>query len=243
MKAIILAAGRGNRMGDGTAELPKCLMKFNEHTLLDRLIESLNKAGFAQEDIGIVTGYRQETITVEGVHYFHNPNWDKTNMFTSLTMAEEWLQKDICCVFYADIVVSPSAIRLIMNAGSDIAITYYTGFWDLWQLRFDNPLEDLETFKMHNGKLVEIGMPPGSKSDIEGQYMGLLRFTPKGWQNIKEAITLPMPKPIDKLDMTTLLQHLITLKYDIETIPSNDLWLECDNQNDLRVYERHFGNI
>jgi NDP-sugar pyrophosphorylase family protein len=66
MKAIILAAGRGSRMGDGTANLPKCMMKLWGKTLLEHCLDSLQKAGFLLNDIGIVTGYKSEIIQIKG---------------------------------------------------------------------------------------------------------------------------------------------------------------------------------
>ena len=224
-------------MGEGTADAPKCMMMLEGQTLLERAVASLRQAGFDFSDIGIVTGYKREKIQVDGVRYFHNAEWESTNMFVSLTMAEEWLASEDCIVCYSDIVFSPDAIRMLMESKSDLAITYYTEFWDLWKKRFDDPLEDLETFILRDGKLVEIGKKPTCKDDIQGQYMGILRFTPFSWEKVKKAITLPMPKPVAKLDMTTLLQHLISLGHEVDVIKSDDLWLECDNMHDIQVYE------
>ena len=60
MKAIILAAGRGERLGDAAAGRPKCLLRFGGKTLLQRHIEILNRQ--AIDRIIIVTGYRHEQI-------------------------------------------------------------------------------------------------------------------------------------------------------------------------------------
>ena len=60
MKAIILAAGRGERLGDAGAGRPKCLLRFGGKTLLQRHIENLERP--AIERIIIVTGYHHEHI-------------------------------------------------------------------------------------------------------------------------------------------------------------------------------------
>ncbi|MFF2886908.1 NTP transferase domain-containing protein [Paenibacillus sp. NPDC057967] len=241
MRAIILAAGRGNRMNEGTAEIPKCMMQLFGITILEHCIRSLESAGFTRADIGIVTGYKKEKIRIEGVRYFHNPNWESTNMFVSLTMAEEWLRSEPIVVCYSDILFHPSAVKKLIETDGDVAITYYTGFWELWSKRFANPFDDLETFKMVDGKLIEIGGRANSKEDIQGQYMGLLRFTPSGWENVENAIKNDMTIPLERLDMTMLLQHMLTLGYEVGTISTDELWLECDNQNDIRLYEKEFG--
>lgn len=243
MKVIILAAGRGSRMNDGTAEMPKCMMRLFGMTLIDHCIRSLELAGFSRSDIGIVTGYRSDKIEIEGVQYFHNRDWGSTNMFVSLTVAREWICKQPCIVCYSDIVFHPSAVRKLVECGHDIAITYYTGSWELWKRRFKDPLTDLESFKMVDGKLTEIGGRPRAKRDVQGQYMGLLRFTPIGWKNVERAVIKPMPQILNYLDMTTLLQHMLDLGYEVGAIPTDELWLECDSQSDIQLYENEFAGF
>ena len=239
MKVIILAAGRGSRLGKRTADKPKCMCMLSGRTILDRCLESISKAGFKQKDIAIVTGYKKEMFTVKDVTYFHNSNWENTNMFTSLTMAEEWLKNEKCIVCYSDVVFSSEALKLLSECDSELALTYYTEFMELWKQRMDDPLSDLETFKMDSDNiLTEIGKKTKSEKDIEGQYMGLILFTPESWEWVQKTISRPLPKPVQKLDMTTLLQGLIEDGRKIKAIPTSELWLECDTEQDIDVYEK-----
>ena len=243
MKFLILAAGRGSRLGERTKDRPKCMCLLQGRTLLDRCLETLEKAGIARPEIGIVTGYRSEMFTVPGVTYFHNKIWEQTNMFYSLTMAAEWLRNEPCIVCYSDIVFSANAIRLLMDEPAELAITSYRGYWELWEKRMENPLEDLETFRVDgDGWLREIGKKPKSQNDIQGQFMGLLRFTPESWSWVEETVQQALAKPLNKLDMTTLLQELLQREYPIRTVPTDELWLECDSEQDILVYERLFGD-
>lgn len=241
MKAIILAAGRGSRMGEGTSQSPKCMVQLAGKSLLARALESLSLAGFAGETIGIVTGYRQDKIDVPGARRFHNPEWEQTNMVHSLTKAEEWLSAYPCIISYSDIAYDSAIIAKLINSTEDIAITYTSNFWEIWSKRFDNPLEDLETFRVNEGFLTEIGNRPDSREQIEGQFMGLIYVSPKGWEKIKDAMKQNMPKPIEEMDMTGLLQHLINLGVSVQAIETHELWLECDNMNDVAVYEREYA--
>ena len=240
VKAIILAAGRGSRMGVATEDLPKCMAKLGGDTLLNHLVRNLRKACFESDDIGIVTGYKREKINLDGTTFFYNTEWEKTNMFYSLLKASEWLESESCLVCYSDIYISPNTIELLKNAEGDIAITSYTEYLKLWQMRFDNPLVDLEAFKLEGNKLIKIGNRPKYLSEVQGQFMGLLRFTPRGWKTVIEATKTRLPKPIEKIDMTGLLQHLVELGHGIEVLDTDDLWLEVDSQEDIVVYEEHF---
>jgi dTDP-glucose pyrophosphorylase len=60
MKAIILAAGRGTRMGGLTSEMPKPMLRVQGKPILEHIMGGLMDAGV--KDFFIVTGFRAEVI-------------------------------------------------------------------------------------------------------------------------------------------------------------------------------------
>ena len=54
--------------------------------------------------------------------YFHNENWQNTNMLSSLMKASSWLNEYICVISYSDIVYSKYAVKIISEAKGDIVI-------------------------------------------------------------------------------------------------------------------------
>ncbi len=63
MRAVILAAGRGRRLGGAGGERPKILLRFGGRTLLQRHFEILEYCGIA--DIAVVVGYRAQLVRDE----------------------------------------------------------------------------------------------------------------------------------------------------------------------------------
>jgi len=231
MKAVILAAGRGSRMGDLTEERPKCLVEFRGKSLIEWQLSALRQAGI--EEICIVTGYKRELLSSLSLVEFHNPRWFETNMVFSLAQAHEWLASDECVISYSDIFYTKDSIERLKTAKSDLAITYDPNWFDLWSRRFENPLDDAESFLQKNGKLIEIGKKTKNLEEVQGQYMGLLKFTPEGWLNIKsylEEISLEM----DMLDMTSLLSTILDRKGFVQTIEISEEWHEFDSLNDVK---------
>ena len=90
MRALILAAGRGSRMGPLGDERPKCLVELAGKPLIGRQIAALWRGG--AEEIGVVRGYRAELIDFPGLSYFENQRWAETNMVMSLAAAAAWLR-------------------------------------------------------------------------------------------------------------------------------------------------------
>lgn len=236
MKAIILAAGRGSRMKTVTDAKPKCLVELHGEPLLNHQLRSLRAAGI--KEIAIVTGYRAEMLRGLADAEFHNPRWAETNMVSSLASASKWLEEEPCIISYSDIFYAPSAVTSLMETGADIAITFDPDWERLWRDRFGDPLLDAETFrKAEDGTLMEIGMRPERTEDVEGQYMGLLRFTPAGWSEIQTMRQSLENETRDKLDMTSALQAVLERgNKKIQAVPYSGSWGEVDSVDDLAVY-------
>ena len=237
---VILAAGRGSRMKDLTAERPKCLLTLAGKTLLEWQLAAIGKANFSR--VIVVRGYKAHMLqgpfeTVE------NPRWAETNMVGTLMCAFPNLDaSETAIVAYADIVYRAEHLLALAKLDVDIALTYDTKWQELWQLRQGNPLTDAETFLQDGGHLLEIGQKPSSLAQVQGQYMGLLQFSPKGRQCICDFIGSIAQDEVDKLDMTSLLQALLKRGCDIRVSPVSGGWCECDTPKDIELYEQRLSS-
>ncbi len=241
MRAIILAAGRGSRMGALTREQPKSLTELLGQPLLDWQIGALRRAGIAQ--VAIVRGYKAELLERPGAAYFANPRWSETNMVMSLACADAWLRESACIVSYADIVYPSGVVRALAASAGDIAITYDVNWLALWRQRFANPLDDAESFDVSaDGLLLDIGRRVSSLEEVRGQYMGLLRFSPAGWASVARELAALTQAEQDRLDMTSLLRRLLAAWVAIRAVPVSAPWFEVDNPSDLALYTRILGD-
>ncbi|MCO4209179.1 phosphocholine cytidylyltransferase family protein [Aeromonas sp. 1805] len=237
-RAIILAAGRGSRMKDMTAEKPKCLTMLYGRPLLEHQLSALRAAGIT--DIAVVTGYMREALTSYDLVEFYNSRWAETNMVASLCCAREWLMDEECIVSYSDIFYSPEAVTTLLNTNNDVAITYDPNWLNLWRQRFSDPLSDAESFKLdEESYLIEIGNKTTDAALIQGQYMGLLKFSPVGWKRVEEyRERLPVVMQ-DNMHMTGTLNSMIQQNdIKIKALPYDGEWGEIDSPEDLACYEQ-----
>ncbi|WP_236789904.1 NTP transferase domain-containing protein [Amycolatopsis sp. GM8] len=216
-------------MGPLTADRPKCLLKIGGHTLLERQAAALRMAGV--DEIGIVTGWQAQQFAGMPFRLFHNADWATTSMVGSLACAEEWLLTEPLVVSYGDIVYASSTITGLLASAAPITIAYDPDWRAQWSSRFEDPLSDAETFRVEaNGHLLEIGGRPRTFDEVEGQYMGLLKFTPSGWAALKRLHVTET----DRQDMTGLLRRLVqTQRPAIATIKNTGPWHEFDHSSDL----------
>lgn len=235
MKAILLAAGRGSRMRQLTDARPKCLVELLGRPLLDWQLEAMHLAGI--RDIAIVTGYRREDLAHQGLVEFHNPRWAQTNMVSSLACAEDWLLSGPCLVSYTDIFYQPQALHSLMDSPAALAVSYDPAWRQLWERRFTDPLSDAETFRIDAaGNLLDIGQRPERIEAVQGQYMGLLRFTPEAWREVLRIRSDLDDKQRDLMHMTATLQRILAAgRLKISTLAYHGLWGEIDSQHDLQA--------
>ena len=222
-------------MGD---QLPKCLVELRGKPLLEYQLTALRLAGVSE--IALVTGYRKELFSSYELVEFHNSRWANTNMVTSLCCAERWLQAEPCIVSYSDIFYEASAVKSLIEDEGQLALTYDPNWLPLWKRRFGDPLLDAETFRLKSAKkLSEIGKKPHSIDEIEGQYMGLLKFTPRGWAEIQRLQAELSSAECDKIHMTGMLQRVLEAgKLSINALAYSGEWGEVDSLNDLLLYEK-----
>jgi len=240
-RAIIVAAGRGSRMGGLTDERPKCMLEFEGKPLIKWQRAALGAAGI--EDITIVSGYLAERIEIDGASRVENPAWQSTNMVYSLMCAEDvFLSGKPILVAYSDIVYEARLIDELLKAKSEVATVVDLGWHDIWRLRFDDPLDDAETLKLApDDTITEIGLKPKSMSEIEGQYVGLTRFSPRGARDFAAVFrnigTYVPGKSLENCYFTDVLNAMIGQGRRIQAAFVRHGWLEFDAARDIDVYK------
>ncbi len=105
-RAVIVAAGKGERMRPVTLDTPKALVRVNGARLIDTVIQGLLVNGI--HEIYIVVGYRREQFSVLGRDYpgvtlIENPWYESCNNISSLYAAREHLEDAI--ITDADLLV------------------------------------------------------------------------------------------------------------------------------------------
>lgn len=231
--AIILAAGRGARLGHYTRHLPKALVRVAGRSLIDWHLRCLADCGI--ERVVIVGGYRSRQLARAGIELIETPHWADSGPMDSLRAARPArLERDFL-VLYADSVHHCSNVRAVLDCPADIAIAGDRAWRDLWQQRHAAPLLDAETYRGDDGWLREIGAKPTSLDGIEAQFAGLLHFTPSGWSKAEQFAADSRHAPTD---MTALLSGLLRAGHPIADVPINGRWCEVDSADDLRLCRR-----
>lgn len=236
-KVLILGAGEGTRLRPYTLDRPKCMVEVEGRSLLDRQLDVIRGAGV--ESIILVGGHRAEWLDRPDVTLRLNPRYAETNMVWSLFCAEEDLSGEVV-VAYGDIVYSPRILQAVMSSNADIAVAIDLEWESYWRARNEDPLADAETLRLtEDGRILELGQKPLSLSQIQGQYMGLMKFSPRGMETLKRKFHSARAggairgKSVEKAYMTDMLQSLIDDGEDLHAVQVLGGWVEVDTVEDL----------
>ena len=239
LKVVILAAGEGTRLRPYTLDRPKCMVEIDGVSLIDRQLEVLKSEGI--DDIVIIGGYKSEMLKRGDIKLKVNDRYFETNMVWTLFSAEEELEGDII-VSYGDIVYSKNILKALIKSKADIAVTIDKKWEGYWRERNENPLDDAETLKLRkDGTISEIGQKPSSLEEIEGQYMGLMKFSSEGVRQIKSAFHSALEsgkllgKEVENSYMTDLLQFIVSIGGKVASVQIDEDWVEVDTVEDLHA--------
>ena len=120
MQGVILAAGKGSRMGG--IDTPKCLLEINEIPIIKHQIKFFKKNGI--DDILVVTGYKSEMIRNllnNEVEYVQNSKFNEMNNIYSVWLAIQKLQDDFVCV-YGDLMFDEKILEKCLEIKNEIGL-------------------------------------------------------------------------------------------------------------------------
>ena len=190
MKAIILSAGQGSRLGHLVDGRPKCLIDFHGRTLLDRQLDTLAANGV--DEAVVVTGFHDDLVEqaiaarsrAPQVRTVFNPFYKVADNTGSLYMARELLAGD-CLVWNGDTLVSEALMRRVLdNHRAGICVTVD---------RKDAYDEDDMKVVEQGGRLTAIGKR--LDDSVNAESIGLLAFRDGGAERFRDAIEQAMRTP------------------------------------------------
>jgi len=184
MKAIIVAAGRGSRLGPETAGIPKCMVAVGGRPILHRQLEALAAAGAT--DFVVVRGYLGDRIAAPAgfsLRFVENRAWESNNILASLLYAEAEMESDFL-FSYSDIVFAPAHARDVAASTADVALVIDRRWRDTYVGRVHHPIAEAELASVRPGeggpRVDRVGKMVVPAAEAAGEFIGLARFSATG---------------------------------------------------------------
>lgn len=252
-KAIIVAAGRGRRLGQSTDEIPKCMVKVGGRPILHWQLEALSAAGV--RDVVVVRGYRGNCIDPGPfpVRFIENPAWAENNILASLMYAAHELDSGFF-FSYCDIVYSKSAAsRLATTVDQPVAGSLIVDrrWADAYAGRTLHPVSEAELTRVDPAAnaVLQVGKGAVPPSSAVGEFIGLAYFSAEGgkaiaatWQEALHAGGLGAPfgraQTLRQAYLTDALNVMVAAGKHLAPVYINGEWREIDTRQDLAAAEK-----
>ena len=249
MRAIILAAGSGLRLGQHTKDIPKALLDLNGKSILERQISLLRQ--HAINEIFVVTGYQREKHTLKDIEYIFNPRYSETEQLSSMMVARTKILDDILVIF-GDIVFDSQILQQILASNDDIAIAIDLDWEKSYDDRPDNPKSLADKVLIYQKKIQQISAKITSlsmKNQQIGEFLGVIKLSRRGskimvqkYQELERSHKGKFhdASSLEKAKLVDILQELIDSKIEIYPIPITGKWCEIDTPKDLERARKIF---
>ncbi|WP_437620836.1 NTP transferase domain-containing protein [Sorangium sp. So ce1151] len=225
MRAILLAAGRGRRLG---RDAPKCLVSIDGKTLLERHLVNLAESGVT--DLTIVVGFRRELIEEAlgalrprlKVELIHNPRFVHGSIVSLHTAAERlsqgglWMDADVLypAALLRRLVTSPQENCLLVDASSE-----ETG-------------EEMMV-GVRAGRVLKIARRVGRDWDVAGETVGFAKVGAEGGRVMQRLLEEEVSAGrLDQEYEAAMDRAFQEVPFGIERV--DDLpWTEIDFEEDI----------
>ena len=248
MKAIVIAAGEGSRMGKLTKNIPKPLVLVNGKSIVERQLSILKQNGIL--DIIIITGPHHEKFNIKNVVYVNDLDYKKHDTLSSLMIARDYVNDEII-ITYADQIFDEKIMESINNFSGDIGIAVDLDWEKNYVNRDQHPKSEAENVLINGNEILEIrkNISECKKNEKIGECLGLMKLSRKGSKifldkyselEISHQGKFHNASSLEKALISDMIQELIDSEINVEPIYVSGKWCEIDTPQDLEIARKMF---
>ena len=233
-RGIVLAASRGEELGDLTKDKPKAMVDIAGKPLLAHIAATYRAAGI--KDITVVRGYKKETVDLPSLSYVDNDEFASTQEVVSLMKAAAAVEGPTV-ISYGDVLFRKYILLQLMDTDADFAIAVDADWRDS---RNKNRLADYAVCSQPNSKktllakvtLKDVVSDPESPN-IEGEWMGFLRVSAEGAKILRAMLVALDAEAARRMRMTDVLKAIVKSGHEVRVIYTTGHWLDVDSVSDV----------
>jgi choline kinase len=248
MQAIIIGAGRGQRLMPTTADTPKCFAEVGGRRILDWALAALRANGI--DRIAFIGGYQIDKVRAAypELTFRHNADWPNNNILASLFHAEDLMAGPFLCS-YSDVLFTPEVVRRALADRADMALVVDTEWVHRYADRTEHPPDDAEKVLVEGGHVTRVARDIPTER-AHGEFIGVAKFTAAGAARLREhyhrcrAEFAGRPfreaRTFEKAYLIQLFQQMIEAGETFAHVDTPGGYIEIDTQQDFDYARRHW---
>ena len=239
LKAIILAGGRGSRLGKLTDSLPKVLMEINGTTIIERQIKILNKIGIT--DITLVTGYGADLIkknlSAYNVNLIQNEKYSTTDTLYAFWLAKHCMDDEFLSFFGDAVFEEQILLNLLEKKNADICLAVEKSACnkeDVKVILSNDLITRIEAYRSESTATISV-------NSANAKFIGIAKFTLTGAQIFKNTLNNFAKNGELNGDIARVLDVISLQKKCVYAQIVNDLvWFNVNRNYDLDMARKYF---
>ena len=248
MKAIILSAGYGSRLGNFTKELPKSLVDINGKSIIKRQIETFQNNGI--KDIIVIVGPNKDKFQLNDIEYVVDKNFHEHEQLSSLMAASKYFQNDII-ISFGDVIVDDKIMNQVVESTNEFGIAVDLNWEKNYVNRDQHPKSEAENVLINGNEILELrkNISECKENEKIGECLGLMKLSRKGSKifldkyselEISHRGKFHNASSLEKALISDMIQELIDSEINVEPIYVSGKWCEIDTIQDLKKAEEIF---
>ncbi len=238
MAAIILAASRGDELGELTEDKPKTMVPIQGMPILSHIVDAYNAVGI--KNITVVRGYKKEAVTLPNLTYVDNDEYATTGELDSLLQAlrsKKGIFQDTI-ISYGDVLFNQYIPQTLLQEHEDMVMfvdSSWEGKTSYTRLGGFAECTEPNSRKVFHSKvyLKQLGKDVPTTS-IHGVWMGFLKVSAKGAAQLQEILETMLADPANrKAGMSQVFQELLRRNHSIRVIYTVGHWLDINSLDDV----------
>ncbi len=233
MKAILLAAGIGDRLHPITDSIPKCLIEIYGKTLLERHFQNFKDNNI--NEVVIVVGHLKDRIISQAgdnyngipVKYIDNEKYRDGSIY-SLYLARDEIEHD-CIIMDADVICHPDIFKMLVETNINNCFL------------MDNSAEETGEEMMLgavDGRVYKIDRTLGKEHyDEYGEGVGFLKLKGEDGTKLKDILEYYINKGENKYEYEHALNIFIKDVHVGYEVTKGLPWTEVDFKEDIERAE------
>lgn len=238
MFAVVLAAGRGTRMGPLTAATPKPLLQLQGRPILGHILDGLGAAGVT--DAVVVTGYLGEQIeahfgarTATGLGLTYRRQSVPEGTARALTLVRDLVSAEPFVLSWGDVLVEPRTYRAVIErfriAPVDLLLTVNPT---------DDPWRGAAVYVDDDWRVTRlIEKPPRGTSTTQWNNAGLFVVGPALFSYLDRLA----PSPRGEYELPQAIAAMIADGRDVRAVAVDGFWSDLGTPEDLAAAERTYA--
>lgn len=248
MQAIIIGAGRGQRLMPTTADTPKCFAEVAGRKILDWMLAALRANGVDQ--IAFIGGYQIDKVrqAYPELTFRHNRDWANNNILASLFHAEDLMDGPFLCS-YSDILFTPEVVRRTLTDTNDMSLVVDTHWKHRYAERTEHPPDDAEKVLVRDGWVTRVSRDIDTEA-AHGEYIGVAKFSAAGAAKLRRAFhrcrdafagkPFREARLFEKAYLIQLFQEMIEAGERFAHVDTPGGYIEIDTQQDFEYARQNW---